>query len=334
MGIKYLHIETYKGLVDKRLDDLGDVNILVGDNNTCKTTFLEAINLVQSKNKEKTTYDIAIKRQGGVSGLNLVYMLIESLISMFNVNNEKELVSINTSEDDFKMRRVYGSISGLRDDCFTATINDNESIDIQGGRIYNSEESENEPKQISESKFLYTSSHYNNMNIDSDFSDILLDKKESVLELIKSFDETIVDIAYGVSKHSKLSVLKLRNIDNQWLSISSYGDGIKKVILLANTILVLEKGGILLIDEIETSLHYSALEEVYSWLIKICKQRNIQLFVTTHSREALKVLTNQDENIDVDVVVYKLENFEGDIFVERVGNNTAKRILGKGGDLR
>lgn len=335
MGIEYLHIETYKGLVDKKLENLGDVNVLVGDNNTCKTTFLEAINLVQSKNKVGRTYDIAIKRQGVLNNFNYNLMIIESLASFFNVNDKLKTVFIKTSEEVFKMQRVNGNITGEMQDCFTAMINDKELIDIVNGKIFNNETDMIYDKRISESKFLYSSALYNNMNFDSDFSDILLDEKDVVLELINNFDESIIDIAYAVSKHTKLSVLKLRKSDKNWFNLSSYGDGIKKVILFVNTILKIEQGGILLIDEIETSLHFSALESVYTWLVKVCKERDIQLFVTTHSREALSVLTEIGvEDDDIDLVVYKLENYKNDIIIKRVDEYRAMSILEDGGDLR
>ena len=38
-----IHIKAYRGLKDIALDELGRVNIIVGENNTGKTSILEAI---------------------------------------------------------------------------------------------------------------------------------------------------------------------------------------------------------------------------------------------------------------------------------------------------
>ncbi len=68
------------------------------------------------------------------------------------------------------------------------------------------------------------------------------------------------------------------------LPISVYGDGIKKVIALADSIMG-AKDGILLIDEIETSIHRSILKNSMDWLIRACELYNVQIFLTTHSIE-------------------------------------------------
>ena len=44
--IQQLQIETFRGIKELTIDNLGVVNILVGDNNTGKTTVLEAIQLL------------------------------------------------------------------------------------------------------------------------------------------------------------------------------------------------------------------------------------------------------------------------------------------------
>ncbi len=51
-------------------------------------------------------------------------------------------------------------------------------------------------------------------------------------------------------------------------------------------------GGILLIDEIETALYVSFLQKLFSWLIRTCEEFNVQLFATTHSLEAVTGMIN------------------------------------------
>jgi len=73
------------------------------------------------------------------------------------------------------------------------------------------------------------------------------------------------------------------------MPISTYGDGIKKVILIADKI-ARAADGILLIDEIETAIHAKSYETIFSFIIKACKEFNVQLFATTHSIEALDAI--------------------------------------------
>ncbi len=78
------------------------------------------------------------------------------------------------------------------------------------------------------------------------------------------------------------------------------------MLLIALT-LPLAKNGIFLIDEIETSIHFSALSKVFTWLIKACKINKTQLFVTTHSLEAVDAMLEADSEKD-EVVAFRLND--------------------------
>jgi AAA15 family ATPase/GTPase len=73
------------------------------------------------------------------------------------------------------------------------------------------------------------------------------------------------------------------------MPISTYGDGLKKVLLLAVSIMR-AKGGILLIDEIETAIHVSGLKDIFAWFAEACKRFKVQVFATTHSLEVIDAM--------------------------------------------
>ena len=85
-----------------------------------------------------------------------------------------------------------------------------------------------------------------------------------------------------------------------------FGDGIKKALIIALSVLNISNG-ILLIDEIETSIHISVLNHVFAWLIEVCSHRNIQLFVTTHSLEAIDAMLQADSTPD-EIVAFRLHS--------------------------
>ena len=66
----------------------------------------------------------------------------------------------------------------------------------------------------------------------------------------------------------------------------SYGDGVKKVLAIANAIIE-SANGILLIDEIDTSIHYRHYNNIFNFIDMAAKQMQVQLFITTHSDEAI-----------------------------------------------
>ncbi|MFR2988895.1 MAG: AAA family ATPase [Faecalibacillus sp.] len=119
------------------------------------------------------------------------------------------------------------------------------------------------------------------------------EQKELFIEVLQIFDSNITDISITddmIWIHSKKK-------NNAYVFIwNRNAEG-----LLLSLILVKSSGGIMLIDEIETAIHTSALIEVFSFIIKACKKLNVQLFATTHSLESVDKLlkaANYDEDFD------------------------------------
>ena len=66
------------------------------------------------------------------------------------------------------------------------------------------------------------------------------------------------------------------------------------------------RGGILLIDEIESAIHAAALGTTFQWLQKTCLDLDVQVFATTHSLEAVDALISADSNAE-GLMVFRLE---------------------------
>jgi hypothetical protein len=83
--------------------------------------------------------------------------------------------------------------------------------------------------------------------------------------------------------------------------LNAFGDGMRRALLYALTVPQV-RGGVLLIDEIESAIHVKALGRIFEWLGRACAQFDVQLFASTHSLEALDALLGPDE-ADVSAVV-------------------------------
>ena len=79
----------------------------------------------------------------------------------------------------------------------------------------------------------------------------------------------------------------------------------KKAILLLSAVLR-AKDGILLLDEFETAIHTSAMDSVFSWILKNAKRLNVQVFLTSHSKEAIEKILKCSEELQPDIQVYTL----------------------------
>ncbi len=75
--------------------------------------------------------------------------------------------------------------------------------------------------------------------------------------------------------------------NGQPISLRSYGDGMFRLFVLAGA-LVNAPQGILLVDEIENGLHYSALPDMWRLIFEVAARLNIQVFATTHSWDCIE----------------------------------------------
>ena len=93
------------------------------------------------------------------------------------------------------------------------------------------------------------------------------------------------------------------------IPIGSMGDGIWRLLGLALA-LARTEGGILLVDEIDTGLHYEVMEDMWKLVNETAKKHNIQVFATTHSRdcyESLAVVCRDSVSENSEVTIQRVE---------------------------
>jgi AAA15 family ATPase/GTPase len=96
---------------------------------------------------------------------------------------------------------------------------------------------------------------------------------------------------------------------DQRLPIGGMGDGILRILGLTLAI-VNAKGGVLLVDEIDTGLHFTAMYDMWKLIYETAKELNIQVFATTHSRdcwESLAEIAETEDSSENDIVIHRIE---------------------------
>ncbi|MEO5729475.1 MAG: AAA family ATPase, partial [Byssovorax sp.] len=132
---------------------------------------------------------------------------------------------------------------------------------------------------------------------------VLQDYRELVLEALQRIDPAIAEVEVLPTQDSR-AALYLRHERSGRTPVSAFGDGVRRVLLMALALPQATNGN-LLIDEIETAIHVSVLGEVFTWLVGACKQRNVQLFATTHSLEALDAILAAGKDHPDEIVAYR-----------------------------
>lgn len=128
----------------------------------------------------------------------------------------------------------------------------------------------------------------------------------------------------------RIPVVKLEGFDEP-IPLRSLGEGMNRLFGLALA-LVNSKDGVLLIDEVESGLHYSVQPDVWRLIFETAHRLNVQVFAATHNWDCIEAFQQAaEENKQEEGVLIRLRNKKGmivaDLFDERdLGIVTREKI--------
>lgn len=99
--------------------------------------------------------------------------------------------------------------------------------------------------------------------------------------------------------------------------LGSHGDGMRRLLALSLS-MVEASGGYLLIDEIDTGLHYSIMGEMWRFVIEAARQADVQVFATTHSQDCIRGLA---------WVCAHYPELQGDVALQKVDPRLDKAVV-------
>lgn len=378
-SLESLTIHKFRGLRDLDLQGLGQINLLVGINNSGKTSVLEALSVYCHPLDLRVWLTTARLREqeyrmSRTSPLDSLQWLFTRDLSLSIEKNGAGIISISgTGVFSIKhLKATYEEIEGMvisdkrrrsvgGDDHPPYSEDDqigesDDSLEVRRGlelrvelhtdqlTLFGGEEADIvESYQLWEHDFLSRvsgrkepslstsivtpSSHRSDMGQFRLLSEARFHNfKADVLDLLRQMDCNISDIEILMSPDSISSRFNIY-IQHEKLGlapVSTFGDGVRRLLHIALK-LVSVRGGILLIDELESTIHTEALQNSFGWLVKWCKEMDIQLFATTHSLEAVDALLEATE-YESDLVLYRLEQKEQKTRVVRHDWNRLKRL--------
>ena len=320
-------IHQFRGIKNLTLQDLSNVNILVGANNSGKTTILEAIEIYCHPLQPLILYNTSRRREIKSSRQSI----LDTIKWIFPINDNKEIIF--TSEGDFPLRKyqaTYQEFLGINPEnqenldtekCAELILKAEANHQIKKAQFKMWENESFIDKQnykyISLPVVTVTSiSHkIEQLQVRGLSATIFQDFQLEIIELLQIFEPEITDI----------EILALRGdtpeiyINHQQLGkcpLSIFGEGIKHLLYIAVN-LVKAQNGILLIDELEIAIHTGILTKSFSWLVQWCTKLNIQMFVTTHSLETIDSLLDATE-LNPNLTLYRLEKKSAQIKVVKL----------------
>lgn len=337
-----LYINKFRAIKNLELKHLSRINILVGDNNCGKTSVLEAISLFQNPADISNILINCSKRgRGTVPAFDLFLEMfprdsekreidITSTIKSlsYSLNIKGELIESFNSElvPCFDDDEYYEEIS-IENRVFEGDIKVSNSLDVEKKiKIFEERTSpilSDSSTQIINIIYVTPYDYLKNRIINDTVKIIRCGEKEEIINLLKIFDNKIEGFEILPEKNKTFSIY-IKHQKYGLMNLSSFGDGVKKVLTLASSV-VSARDGILLIDEIETAIYKNILKDVFDWLIKACKIYKVQLIATTHSLEVIDAFIDSMNNIDK-LTCFRLEHHEDYIYTNRLNGQKLKDI--------
>lgn len=304
-----ISVDEYKGVSGLMLDNLERINIIAGNNNSGKTSLLEAVYLLCKQNDYSGLREaVRLRSKERDSGIRAKWFLeqVPDKTCISGVYDDKNcnvrICRSRDGADDFSSMDYAGSVrldaefAGHKQDA-TAVLFMNKETEVRGTSpqsicrtVLSSPFFLNEPYRYS--KFYNKAVEVN-----------LITKAEKFLQ--KHLVPTLSTVRLVGDEQ------RFRVADSAYLTamdLCNYGEGVQRVFYLS-LLFASAQNGVLLIDEFENAIHVSLLENCAVLMNRLSKEFNVQLFLTSHSRECIDAFINNVEDID-DVSCYGLARRE------------------------
>ncbi len=353
--INKIEIDKFKGIEKIEIDNLNKINIFVGANNSKKTTVLEAISLFNINDVENLRRILSGRKYIGYEEiLNSFFYNLNTfedpIIMLFEKENKRELkisCEKKVMEVSFSEKEIFnGESSNINQkSIYKFLLNNKPSIEIKVENykfLLNNKPSieikvENNSigfsclNNLKESNIVYIPTNREISKLADNIRKLQNYKKiDELAEILKCYDKNLQKIyvdGYNI-------FVDLDNVDKS-LSIGTMGEGFISSLIIISNLLVAggnNKEVIILIDEIENGLYRTALKKLIGTILKLIKEYNIQLFITTHSEEFLKEFYKL--NLKNTVSLYRMENEKKGIKATYYSEEEAKELLAEGWEIR
>lgn len=375
--LRTFSLSNYRGFRRLELDGLGRINLLVGLNNSGKTSVLEAVGLLtsggdlrrlwstMSSRGEWLLHEREARRQD--VGFALPYLFHGyqaeqgSTISLSGERSDRAESSLRLTikgppkhhPEEWRRRRrrtADDDAAGLRPILGCLEVSVGKSVEqvfpisegwgiawddlLERPGARSAGRNEGTPVRI-----ITTAAMTPDELIEIVDSIQLTDEESQVLRALQIVEPRITNFRptltrarrmgfFGESTSRHGVILKLQGIDAV-LPIGTLGDGSWRILGLALA-LAAAKGGVLLVDEIDTGLHYEVMAKMWRLVFDTAVRLDVQIFATTHSRdcfESLATIAEPNASEDRRITIQRIEpqKERAVLFTEQDIINAAKR---------
>jgi hypothetical protein len=356
--LRNLRITNFRGLREFAMSGLGRVNLLVGTNNCGKTSVLEAIHILaapgnpmplwQAQVRRGELIDSASERQVDMAHLVYGHQLMEGTVFAIagdGTSGRQELTAVfatgestarSVGDESDNVAAAASPRAALRLDWFDASGRKGLRLPLTRHRGVGERRilmSRGVPSaEMRDAVSFVTTEGLTRDNVISMFESVVLTPDEAtVLQALRTIEpeiERIASIGTYARSSSRIRGGLAMMVAGRRIPIGSMGDGIWRLLGIALA-LVRARSGVLLVDEIDTGLHYSVLVDMWRLVLETARSLEVQVFATTHSRDCYEALAAVTEPGRTEISLQRIERgkVEAIAFTELEIQQAAERGL-------
>lgn len=343
--LKSITVQKLRGIKKCTIEDLDEVNILIGKNGAGKSTVLEAIYLASAwveprdelRNEYKADYIISRRfgRGSWQQSRNVLWFVTntdEDIEMEIRFNNEKHL--------KFKIPYFVGDskisiwLNGKWEEYDGYNFAENALLNSRLRVYYPSLEKIREKFSEEEIKFLrnITLIDYNFLSQPKYIEERIWPKllqgrlDKLIISMIKQgFEPEAEDLTYIPIAGNYALALKL---PKTVIRVDDLGDGARSAILLASALTIV-KNTVALIEDPETHQHPGGLSTIMDFALKMTKENRLQLIITTHSIELVNIMRRLCEKNNLKLKLFFLDRDNNGVVDVRTLESIDVDILAK-----
>lgn len=301
-GFKNLEINNFRGIDYLKIEDFSRVNVFLGQNSSGKSTVLEAIAMLMSMSNPDVPQSInAVRARKPFSNFIDIKYFFHNLDVSIPPEVSSEQIDGTSRHLKLGLFYVFDELADSQNEPVQQAgtvfyVNTLEmDFDVTNGKSKQSYKSwlRVNPQGLVVKKKMAEGymeqrrawlipSDLMTSNLANDLTELFRrNKKDVVLSLLKLFDNRI----YGIEILTDDVYIGFDGMA-EMLPAKMIGDGLRRylgiVASAANPMI-----DMMLIDEIDNGLHYSAYKKLWEAIFALATITNKQVFVTTHSKETL-----------------------------------------------
>ena len=287
-------IQCFRGIKDLKLSNISRVNLIVGANNSGKTSVLEAIYLLTQLNDLNKCVHIE-KMRGKLDGAVSKNWLLYNIPDGYEMSGK-----FNGVECFSKTERIDEESLDIDKLDYLGTLTNESSVGLQNSsllqtslRVYAGRDNQmNYSMLMSLCRSVFTSPFRKDrsMLIDVHGKVVEMGRMKILLDFLKdNFDEAIESIELA-NIGGIMRFLVKSKYNEKPLDLTKYGEGLQRIFEISLFMMYCSNGCVF-IDELDSAIHRSLLSRFIGFIDRLSKEFNVQVFISTHSKECVDALS-------------------------------------------